>query len=480
MWRFFGYRYVGWAGVRAGQLTCALKSHSSVSASCTSAARLAHLSSGARCLSSNVISSVRIPRFANLLPQPEHADLLELIVQAVAGAERKHAQRDQLEKAAKTLPSPTSERRKLEALFGPAETEELIELCTNVWDSWSDLHVMADLLSEEECFRQRTPRDGRQQSVLENPPPRSGSKELHEFTERAEEREASLIAFLAWLEDTRVSRSGNRSPREALTSCVLELRPALGLFDAEWLAEDLVSVYRAFCSAQDWSFTPLGVEEAPSGTIEAMAFEVSGKNAYTTLQSESGVHRFIHHSLRPSNAVKQQKIFTSTVLVTLLPAADPVSDKIPEDDVEVTYIKHGGPGGTQGTKSTSGVALLHRPTGIRATCRETRGPLANYALAFQLLQAKVLRHRQSEREKEHESEINAMLGLRDTAERIRTYDYLTGKITDHRCKITLPNLNDVITTGVGFDVFTTHYRLLRQGHLAVNTAQRIRRGFRQL
>lgn len=104
-----------------------------------------------------------------------------------------------------------------------------------------------------------------------------------------------------------------------------QLRPALGLFDAEWLAEDLVKLYQGVCALNNWTLTPLGVEENSSGTIESMAFEISGAGAFTALQSEAGVHRFIHLSLRPCNTAKQQKIFTSTVLVTLLAEADPIS-----------------------------------------------------------------------------------------------------------------------------------------------------------
>jgi len=183
---------------------------------------------------------------------------------------------------------------------------------------------------------------------------------------------------------------------------------------------------------------------------------ISGKGAYSRLKYESGVHRVQRVPVTESGG----RIHTSTATVAVLPEVEDVEVEIREEDLEIDTFRAGGAGGQHVNKTESAVRIVHKPTGIVVTCQDERSQHANRDRAMKILRARLYDYYQSLQQKEIESQRRSQVGTGDRSERIRTYNFPQGRVTDHRIGLTLYKLEQVLDGDLDeiIDALITHFQ----------------------
>ena len=221
----------------------------------------------------------------------------------------------------------------------------------------------------------------------------------------------------------------------------LEIRAGTGGDEAAIFAGDLFRMYSKYAEKMRWPIEIISAREGEHGGYKEIVSRVTGNNIYGKLKFESGAHRV----QRVPATESQGRIHTSACTVAILPEADEIEEiDINQNDLRVDTFRASGAGGQHVNKTDSAVRLTHLPTGIVVECQDERSQHKNRARAMSLLQAKLLDVETAAREKEEARTRKSLVGSGDRSERIRTYNYPQGRVTDHRINLTLYKLSEIL------------------------------------
>jgi peptide chain release factor 1 len=256
----------------------------------------------------------------------------------------------------------------------------------------------------------------------------------------AEQERADLRAQLESLDhDLKIQLL----PRDAAdaSSAIVEIRAGTGGDEAALFAADLLEMYQRYCGLQGWKTEVMDRTESDLGGVKDATLEVSGRGAYARLKFESGVHRV----QRVPATETQGRIHTSAATVAVLPEAEDVDIVINDKDLRIDVFRAQGAGGQHVNKTESAVRITHLPTGIAVAQQTEKSQHKNKAHAMKLLKAKLYDIERQRVDGARAAERKSMVGSGDRSERIRTYNFPQGRVTDHRINLTLYNLARIIT-----------------------------------
>lgn len=237
-------------------------------------------------------------------------------------------------------------------------------------------------------------------------------------------------------------------PKDTKDSCnvFLEIRAGTGGDEAAIFSGDLYRMYTRYCELQNWK--PEIITERPGehGGYKEIILRIEGLNVFEKLKFESGAHRV----QRVPETETQGRIHTSACTVAIMPELEEVDEiDINKSDLRVDTFRASGAGGQHVNKTDSAIRLTHLPSGIVVECQDERSQHKNRARAMSLLQAKLLDQAQSEQQQEESDTRRKLVGSGDRSEKIRTYNYPQGRVTDHRIKLTLHNLSEILAGNLG-------------------------------
>lgn len=224
------------------------------------------------------------------------------------------------------------------------------------------------------------------------------------------------------------------------TGAILEVYAGAGGEEAALFAEELTVMYQRYAESRNWSVTRLDESRSELGGYKEASFEVKGKGAYEALQFETGVHRV----QRIPATEKSGRVHTSTASVSVLPIRARFSYTISPSDVEMELSRSGGAGGQNVNKVETAVRLIHKPTGVAVRCQSERSQLKNREKAFEMLSARLSMLKEEEEFNKLSAEKKSQIGTRDRSEKIRTYNVLQDRVTDHRIKQTWHNIEGIL------------------------------------
>ena len=221
---------------------------------------------------------------------------------------------------------------------------------------------------------------------------------------------------------------------------ILEIRAGAGGNEAALFATELFRMYQAYAQKSGWNFQVIDESKNEIGGYKEVVAELKGRNVYDILKYESGVHRI----QRVPATEKSGRIHTSTASVAILPIAEEKEMEIKDADIEVSFSRAGGPGGQNVNKVETAVRVLHKPTGIVISSREERSQLKNRENAMRILRAKLLDEKLRKEEETLRRERKEQIGTGDRSEKIRTYNFLQDRITDHRLEKSWHNIHTIL------------------------------------
>lgn len=245
---------------------------------------------------------------------------------------------------------------------------------------------------------------------------------------------------------------------------LLEIRAGTGGEEASLFAADLFRMYTRYAGRQGWRTEVLSTSESSTGGFKEIVCMIEGDKVFSRLKFESGVHRV----QRVPATETQGRIHTSACTVAILPEADEVEVELNMGDVEVSLCRSSGAGGQHVNTTDSAVRLVHKPTGIVVECQDERSQHKNKEKAMKILKARIYEKAQQEQADAISANRKSQVGSGDRSERIRTYNFPQGRLTDHRINLTLYKLDAVMEGDIGevLDGLAAHHQseLLKQEH----------------
>ena len=263
------------------------------------------------------------------------------------------------------------------------------------------------------------------------------AEELEQLDGRAAELRARLEALLV-----------PKDPDEG-KDVIVEIRGGAGGQEAALWAGDLFEMYRHLAERHRWKTDVIASSPSDLGGFKEVSLEVRGKDAYGRLKYEAGVHRVQRVPVTES----QGRIHTSTATVAVMPEAEEVEVEIRPEDLQIDVYHSSGPGGQSVNTTNSAVRIVHKPTGIKIECQEERSQLQNKEKAMRYLRARLHQIALDEAHAKEAAKRRAQLGTGERSEKIRTYNFPEGRVTDHRIKHTSHQLDDVLGGGASLDGF---------------------------
>lgn len=224
------------------------------------------------------------------------------------------------------------------------------------------------------------------------------------------------------------------------SNVIMEIRAGVGGEESALFGAVLLKMYSRFAERNRWKVEMIDVSETEIGGIKECSFTISGKGAYAKLKYESGVHRV----QRVPETESQGRVHTSTATVAVLPEVEDVDFEILDKDIRIDTYRSSGAGGQHINKTDSAIRITHLPTGIVVACQDERSQIKNKEKAFNVLRSKLYDFYKSQKDKEYADNRKSQIGNAERCERIRTYNYPQGRITDHRINYTVYNLEDFL------------------------------------
>jgi peptide chain release factor 1 len=229
-------------------------------------------------------------------------------------------------------------------------------------------------------------------------------------------------------------------PKEGeVLGVVLEVRAGAGGDESALFARELAEMYGRYAEIRGWSFALIDDSQSDLGGYKEASFEIKGKGVYDDLRYEMGVHRI----QRIPATEKQGRVHTSTASVAVLPIRPAEDIRVDPADLEMEFSRAGGAGGQNVNKVETAVKLIHKPTGLVVRCQSERSQQRNRDKALEILSAKIAAHVTEEEQKKLSAERKSQIGTADRSEKIRTYNVLQDRITDHRIKKSWHNIEKI-------------------------------------
>ena len=264
------------------------------------------------------------------------------------------------------------------------------------------------------------------------------------FTEEADRLDERVEELHGRLEQLLVPKD----PREG-KDVIVEIRAGAGGQEAALWAGDLFEMYRRLAERHRWKTEVLASSSSDLGGFKEVSLEVRGRAAYGRLKNEAGVHRVQRVPVTES----QGRIHTSTATVAVMPEAEEIEVELRPEDLQIDVYRSSGPGGQSVNTTDSAVRIVHRPTGIKVEVQEERSQLQNREKAMRYLRARLYQLALDEAQAKEAAARRAQLGTGERSEKIRTYNFPDGRVTDHRIKHTSHQLQDVLGGGEELDGF---------------------------
>lgn len=254
------------------------------------------------------------------------------------------------------------------------------------------------------------------------------------------------------------SKVEEEKPKEV----VLEVRAGVGGEEAAIFAQDLALMYERYAAKRGWSFRPIDDSQSEMGGYKDASFEIEGNGVFDALRYETGVHRI----QRIPATEKSGRIHTSTAAVVVLPIRKKTTLVINPSDLDMSYTRSGGAGGQNVNKVETAVHLVHKPTGIHVHCSVERSQLKNREKAMEILVAK-LELLKAEEDAKKDASLRSGIGSADRSEKIRTYNTLQDRVTDHRIKQSWHNIEGIFQGNID-EIVSTISTAAAEGGLSVS------------
>jgi peptide chain release factor 1 len=224
-------------------------------------------------------------------------------------------------------------------------------------------------------------------------------------------------------------------------NAIVEIRAGTGGLEASLFCSDLFKMYEKVCSKKKWQLEIINISKSEAGGFKEVIFSVNGDDIYSYLKYESGVHRV----QRIPETETQGRVHTSAATVAVLPEAEEVDIKIKESDLRIDVFRAGGPGGQSVNTTDSAVRITHIPSGVVVSQQDEKSQHKNKAKALKILRSRVYEAERRKKDQERSNNRISQIGTGDRTERIRTYNFPQGRITDHRINLTLHKLDEFLS-----------------------------------
>ena len=254
-------------------------------------------------------------------------------------------------------------------------------------------------------------------------------KDLNELIEKKEKYENDLKIFLLPKDE-----DDNKN-------AIVEIRAGTGGLEASLFCADLFKMYEKVCSKKKWKLEIINISKSEAGGFKEVIFSVNGHDIYSYLKYESGVHRV----QRIPETETQGRVHTSAATVAVLPEAEEVDIEIKESDLRIDVFRAGGPGGQSVNTTDSAVRITHIPSGVVVSQQDEKSQHKNKAKALKILRSRVYENEKRKKDQERSSNRRSQIGSGDRSERIRTYNFPQGRVTDHRINLTLHKLDEFLS-----------------------------------
>ncbi len=258
--------------------------------------------------------------------------------------------------------------------------------------------------------------------------------ELIDLQKRHEENEKKLKIFLLPKDEADKKNA------------IIEIRAGTGGLEASLFASDLFKMYEKISNKKKWSLEIISISRSDAGGLKEVIASIKGSNIYSTLKYESGVHRV----QRVPDTETQGRVHTSAATVAVLPEAEEVDLKINDSDLRIDVFRAGGPGGQSVNTTDSAVRITHIPTGLSVSQQDEKSQHKNKAKGMKILRARLYELERLRIDQERSEDRKTKIGTGDRSERIRTYNFPQGRVTDHRINLTLHKLTEFLE-GEAFD-----------------------------
>ena len=224
-------------------------------------------------------------------------------------------------------------------------------------------------------------------------------------------------------------------------NAIVEIRAGTGGLEASLFCSDLFKMYEKVCSKKKWQLEIINISKSEAGGFKEVIFSVNGSDIYSYLKYESGVHRV----QRIPETETQGRVHTSAATVAVLPEAEDVDIQIKESDLRIDVFRAGGPGGQSVNTTDSAVRITHIPSGTVVSQQDEKSQHKNKAKALKILRSRVYETERRKKDQERSSNRKSQIGTGDRSERIRTYNFPQGRVTDHRINLTLHKLDEFLS-----------------------------------